>query len=75
MKYFEINFLKNRIFKTVRSKNSINKIINFSIPKIFKIPVITAENPILLNTNLWVKISINIRINPSMIQINQDDII
>ncbi len=52
MRYFETSFLKNRIFKTDRRKNSISKTTDFSIPNIFNIPVITAENPILMNINL-----------------------
>jgi len=73
MRYFETIFLRKRILKAVSNKKTINKIINFSIPKILNIPVMIAENPILKKINLWVKISIKIRISPKIIHSSQYD--
>jgi hypothetical protein len=63
-------FLMTKTFIAVSNKKITNKIIIFFIPKIFKMPVITAENPILRKNNLCVKISMKIRISPIMTQIN-----
>jgi len=52
MRYFETTFLRKKILKTVSNKKTINKIINFSIPKILNIPVMIAESPILKKINL-----------------------